>query len=114
MSWLRTGGEVIVPNNMTKEELLREAQFYSISPLVELLSNNGDCEEQNNNCIDGLDCPDEIKKYVSDYFHRHETTINTVLRSLNKEGNTSVSIQIIPGHQDFERSPQLLPENGKL
>jgi len=113
LTWLRTN-EISIPlNQMTKEDVLREAIFYSLQPLVDELNEdiNGPSSSPTSS---SLDCPEEIEKYVNSYCNRHCQTIMTILNRLNKEGLVSVTVQIIPGHrQDFERPPQLL-ENGKL
>lgn len=93
---------------MTKEDVLREARFYSLFELVEQLT------EVPEECKVPLECPPEIVKYVTEYFGRQKNTILGILKRLNKEGCTSCSVEIVPGHrQDFERPPQLL-ESGKL
>mmetsp|Transcript_8962 Transcript_8962/g.12336 ORF Transcript_8962/g.12336 Transcript_8962/m.12336 type:complete len:262 (+) Transcript_8962:105-890(+) len=113
LTWLRTN-EVVVPKDMTKEDVLREAHFYSLQPLIDLLSYEEDAIQQDEEKQSALDCPPEIRRYVLDYWQRHEKTILTILRGLNKEGSMNVTAQIVPGHrQDFERPPQLL-ENGRL
>jgi len=116
LTWLRTN-EVSIPLNlMTKEDVIREARFYSLQPLVDELSdlnNNMDDEAAAGKC-DLLSCPPEIEKHVYGYWDRHESIIINILERLNKEGQLSLSVQIIPGHrQDFERPPQLL-STGKL
>jgi len=96
---------------MTKEDAIREARFFSLQSLVEVLSYDPHSENPEDSV---LECPQEIERYVADYWNRHENTIVTILKRLNKEGFMHISVQIIPGHrQDFERPPQLL-ENGKL
>lgn len=109
LTWLRSG-TLVIPSQMTKEDILREARFFSIEPLVEeIVASTASLDERS-----PLECPPEIEKYVSEYFTRHECTIMNIVKQLNKEGNTSVSLQIIPGHRiDFERPPQML-ESGKL
>lgn len=111
LTWLRTN-EVVIPKNMDKEDVVREANFYSLQPLIEILcAEDIPIEEEKPETIA---CPAEIRRYVLDYWHRHEKTIMSIIKGLNKEGSVSMSAQIIPGHrQDFERPPQLL-ENGKL
>jgi hypothetical protein len=114
LTWLRTN-EISIPNTMTVEDVLREAIFYSIQPLVDILLEiiKPKSVEENNNKIP-LHCPPEIERYVMDYWSRHEKTILSILHMLNKEGYLSITVQIIPGHrQDFERPPQLL-SSGKL
>jgi len=110
LTWLRTN-EISIPSNITKEDVIREAVFYSLQPLVDILTVEPIVGEEK---VQSLDCPNEIEKYVGDYWTRHENTIITIVKRLNKEGCMNVTLQIIPGHrQDFERPPQLL-ENGKL
>jgi len=107
LTWLRTN-VVSIPCSMTREDLLREAKYYLMDSLVEELLIS---VEQS---FASLECPPEIQDYVNNYFSRHENTIITILKKINKEGSTSCSIMIIPGHrQDFERSPQIL-ETGRL
>jgi len=109
LTWLRTDA-ISIPNSMTKEDVIREARFYSLIELVEQLIDVIDDSANGN----PLECPPEIVKYVTEYFARQKNTILGILRRSNKEGSTTCSLEIIPGHrQDFERPPQLL-ESGKL
>jgi len=110
LTYLRTN-EISIPNTMTKEDVIREARFYSIEPLVYILTHNNE-EENENTAI--VECPQELGRYVIDYWARHESTIMKILNDLNKEGHIHVSAKVIPGHrQDFERPPKLL-DDGKL
>jgi len=112
--WLRTN-EISLPPGTTRDDLLREAIFFSIQPLVEELTlcASTPCEDEGE-IRDYLKCPLELVSYVTEYWSRHECTIMNILKVLNREGHLSITAQIIPGHrQDFERPPQLL-ENGKL
>jgi len=119
LTFLRTDEISINPHLCTREDVLREAKFFSIQPLIDRLEQAEQSEQQNDsaNCQSpkrSLQAPPELEKYVSEYFSRHETTILGIIQHLNKKGNLNVSLQIVPGHrQDFERPPQLL-ENGKL
>jgi len=109
LTWLRTS-EISIPNTMTKEDVVREAKFFCLLPLVEELT----YVEKEEEIILPLNVPCDIERYVNEYFERHASVIMEILKRMNKEGNMNVSVQIIPGHrQDFERPPQLL-ENGKL
>jgi hypothetical protein len=80
LTWLRTSA-LSIPSTMTKEDVLREAKFYALEPLVEELCAMSQVED----LVVPLQCPTEIVKYVAEYFSRHETTIITFLRKLNKE-----------------------------
>lgn len=115
LTWLRTS-EISFPNTMSKDDVLREAVFYSLQPLIDGLNFEGQDGGGSTSSFSTkeLECPEEIEKYVNAYCSRHEHNVRTILNKLNKEGFLSVTVQIIPGHrQDFERPPQLL-ENGKL
>jgi len=121
LTFLRTDDISINPHVCTREDVLREAKFFLIAPLIdrleqaeaaELQAENANSQQQSPSSR--LQPPAELEKYVADYFGRHETTIMGIIQLLNKKGNLNVSVQIVPGHrQDFERPPQLL-ENGKL
>eukprot|EP01118_Nematostelium_gracile_P015227 TRINITY_DN6055_c0_g1_i1.p1 TRINITY_DN6055_c0_g1~~TRINITY_DN6055_c0_g1_i1.p1 ORF type:complete len:229 (+),score=46.57 TRINITY_DN6055_c0_g1_i1:102-788(+) len=109
LTWLRTNELVYNRKVMDAEDILREARFYAISPLVRLLEEKPITESKF-----WLDCPNNVEKVVNDYWKRHQNSIVAISERLNEEGYLTISIQIIPGHrQDIERPPQLL-ENGKL
>jgi len=109
LTWLRTN-EISIPSTMTKEDLIREARFFSLQPLVDAFCTESESED-NPKCMES---PSEIDKYVQEYLIRHEKTIISIIKKLNKDGSMHITVQIIPGHrQDFERPPQIL-ENGKL
>jgi len=111
LTFLRTN-EISFPNTMTKEDLLREAKFYSIQALVDELTFEPVPAVGEKPTL--VECPKEIERYVFDYWARHQNTILNILNRLNVEGYLTISVQIIPGHrQDIERPPQLL-ENGRL
>jgi len=110
LTWLRTNEISIPSSNMNREDVVREARFYSLQPLVEELLSLDACDDDDK----ALQCPEEIAKYVSGYWERHEGTIIDILAKLNKEGFIGIVVNIVPGHrQDFERPPQL-QESGKL
>ncbi len=120
LTWLRTNEISIPQNSMTKEDVIREARYYTLQPLVDELTesanpaNHMDDEASVNQEGKALACPSEIEKHVYGYWERHQQTILSILEKINKEGQLSISVQIIPGHrQDFERPPQLL-STGKL
>jgi len=120
LTWLRTN-EISIPlTTMTKDDVIREARYYSLQSLVDELCEVPNSQhaamddESSHNSSKVLQCPSEIEKHVYGYWDRHEQTILSILEKLNKEGQLSISVQIIPGHrQDFERPPQLL-STGKL
>lgn len=123
LTYLRTG-EISVPPTMVKADLLREARFFSIQPLIDELTyeppeydsdaHEGRAESPPPEQLSAakVDTPPEIERYVTEYFSRHEALIADMIRKLNKEGHMNVCLQIIPGHrQDFERPPQLTQQN---
>lgn len=109
LTWLRTQ-EISIPVAMNKNDVLREAKFYSLQPLVDELMVDSESQESCN----PLNCPKELEDFVDEYWGRHRNTILSLLGELNKDGALNVTLQIFPGHrQDIERSPQLLA-GGKI
>lgn len=114
LTWLRTNEISFPPSLITKEDIIREARFYALDPLVEELLREDMNSEAEVSPKNSFQCPSEIATHVLQYFQRQENSIFEILSQLNKQGTFKICVQIIPGHrQDFERPPQIL-DNGRL
>jgi hypothetical protein len=110
LTWLRSG-EIVFHDPITKDDVLREARFYCLQPLIDELFGT---DKDDGEISDPLPCPPELSKYVESWWVRHQKNILAILKTLNKDGVMTASLQILPGHrQDFERPPQLL-DNGRV
>lgn len=115
LTWLRTD-EISIPSTISKADVIREARYYLLFPLIEALMIPEEAPIQPR---PALECPTEMQKFVDEYWTRHEEDIMNILSKLNKDGRLHVILQIIPGHrQDIERPPQMqfdqCGESGRL